>query len=267
MKSRLKLSRPGSPLSPSEQQHRIDLFRQHGTLWLENVLSPEYIGCLRSAYADRYLSLSRKTLRKRHAVVGDQRFMITVKIKPPFNSPALFANPIVLPMVQRLLGSDCTISSFGSVVAMSGADAQGVHFDYPPLFESESVCASLPPHAITLVVPLVELDAETGSTAVWEGSHTRVGARAQLERLAEENSLEGATMPFTSVGDVFLMDFRLIHAGMANRSSIDRPILYIVYRRPWFREDMNFHEQPALQISPKQLRRIPKEHRGLFSQG
>lgn len=264
MKSRLKHSATGKRATPSFQQQAVDRFRQYGTLWLENVLSPDYVGCLREAYADRYLSLSRETLRKRHAVVGDKRFMVTIKIKPPFNSPALYANPIVMPILQQLLGSDCTISSFGSVVAMSGAGPQSVHFDYPPLFESESVCASLPPHAITLVVPLVDLNAETGSTAVWEGSHGRVGAREQLSRLAKDGSFEGATMPFTRVGDVFLMDFRLIHAGTANQSSIDRPILYIVYRRPWFREDMNFHEQPALQISPKQLRRIPKEHRSLF---
>jgi ectoine hydroxylase-related dioxygenase (phytanoyl-CoA dioxygenase family) len=264
MKSRLKHSTAGEPATPSLQQQAIDRFRQYGTLWLENVLAPDYVSCLREAYADRYLSLSRATLRKRHAVVGDKRFMVTVKIKPPFNSPALFANPVVMPIVRQLLGSDCTISSFGSVVAMSGAGPQSVHFDYPPLFESESVCASLPPHAITLVVPLLDLNDETGSTAVWEGSHARVGAREQLKRLAKEDSFEGATMPFTNIGDVFLMDFRLIHAGMANRSPIDRPILYIVYRRPWFREDMNFYEQPALQISPKQRRRIPKEHRHLF---
>ncbi len=265
MKSRLKIPTLGELMDASLQQQAVDRFREHGTLWLENVLAADFVNCLREAYTDRYLSLSRKTLSKRYAVVGDKRFMITVKIKPPFNSPALFANPIVMPIMERLLGSDCTISSFGSVVAMPGAGPQSVHFDYPPLFESEAVCASLPPHAITLVVPLVDLDTETGTTAIWEGSHSQAGSREQLQRLAKEESFAGATMPFAKIGDVYLMDFRLIHAGMANRSAIARPILYIVYRRPWFHEDRNFCEQPALRISPKQLKRIAKQHRGLFS--
>ncbi|GAG46427.1 unnamed protein product [marine sediment metagenome] len=205
-------------------------------------------------------------MRKRFAVVGDGRFMITLSVKRPFNTPDLYANPRLMPILHRLLGADCVISSFGSVVAFAGADAQSVHFDYPPLFESEEVCAALPPHAITLVVPLVDLDESTGTTALWEGSHSRVGARDQLQKIAAESSFDGATMPYAAAGDVYLMDFRLIHGGTANNSDHERPILYIVYSRPWFREDMNFDEQPAIKITNKQYKMVPKPHRHLFTQ-
>ncbi len=241
------------------------MFHQYGALWIENALPREFVRGLQEAYAAKYISQGKAKLRKRYAVVGDGRFMITVTVKQPFNATILYANPKLMPLLQDLLGNDCTISSFGSVVAFAGAEAQSVHFDYPPLFESEQICASLPPHAITLAVPLVDLDETTGSTAIWEGSHTRVGSRDELRTLADDSSWQGSTIPFAKMGDVYLMDFRLIHGGTANRSDHDRPILYIVYSRPWFREDLNFDEQPPIKISRKQLGRVPKDLRYLFS--
>jgi ectoine hydroxylase-related dioxygenase (phytanoyl-CoA dioxygenase family) len=268
MKSRLRFSGDviaGDPVGPSTTHDAVASFNQHGALWIENALPRQFVRGLQEAYSAKYTSLSKTKLRKRYAVVGDGRYMITVSVKPPFNSPELYANPTLMPILQQLLGADCVISSFGSVVAFPGADAQSVHFDYPPLFESEEVCAALPPHAITLVVPLVDLDEMTGSTAIWEGSHARVGARDQLRKLVDESSWQGSTMPLPRMGDVYLMDFRLIHGGTANRSDHPRPILYIVYSRPWFREDMNFDEQPPIKISRKQLKRVPKDLRYLFS--
>ena len=72
-------------------------------------------------------------------------------------------------------------------------------------------------------------------------------------------------MPLPKLGDVYLMDFRLIHAGTANQSDQARPILYLVYSRPWFREDLNFDEQPPIRISRKQYQRVPSEYRHLFA--
>lgn len=243
----------------------VESFREHGALWLESALPVELIAQLRDAYSRRYTSLGKTKLGKRFAAVGDKRFMVTVKVKPPFDSPSLFANPTLMPIFHQLLGPDCIISSFGSVVALPGADAQDIHFDYPPLYQSEETCAMLPPHAITMVVPLIDLDESTGSTAIWEGSHRQVGSRDLLRRLSNESSTEGSTMPLAKAGDVYLMDFRLIHAGAENRSDRPRPILYIVYSRPWFCEDMNFDEQPSIRISSKRLKKIPTEHRHLFA--
>lgn len=263
MQSRLQL--PDGPLAADTLDNATGLFTTHGALWIENAFPREFIDELRKAYAERYISLGKAKLRKKHAVVGDGRFMITLSIEAPFDNVALYANERLLPVLQRLLGAGCVISSFGSVVAFAGADAQSVHFDYPPLFESEQTCAALPPHAITMVVPLIDLDESTGTTAIWEGTHTKVGAREQLQQLAADESLAGAVMPYAAAGDVYLMDYRLIHAGTPNTSETERPILYIVYSRPWFREDMNFTEQPAINITKQQLKTIPKSHRHLFA--
>ena len=86
-----------------------------------------------------------------------------------------------------------------------------------------------------------------------------------MTELVESGSFHGSVAPKPKLGDAFLMDFRLIHAGTPNVSDIARPILYIVYSRPWFREDMNFDEQPPINLSPKQRKKVPKKLRYLFA--
>ncbi len=265
MKSALTLD-SNRLVSEQERDTATSLFREHGALWLRNVIDRQFVGQLADAFDHQYASLATSTLRKRFALVGDRRFMISLKLKRPFRDASLYANQRWFPIIQNLLGANCTLSSFGAVVAFARADAQPAHFDYPPLFESEELCGSLPPHAVTVVVPLRDLDERTGTTAIWEGSHRQAGTRDLLERLVEEPSLEGASLPMAQAGDAYLMDYRLLHAGMANQSDRHRTILYMVYRRPWFHESWNFGEQPAVRISPKQLAKIPAEWQHLFAE-
>ena len=130
---------------------------------------------------------------------------------------------------------------------------------------------SIPPYAVTMVVPLVDIDEQTGTTAIWEGSHKKSDDQNSedrfrlLSRLMQEPDYSMAARPLPRQGDVYLMDYRVIHGGLANRSQIDRPILYVVYSRPWFRDGFNFGKQPSVSISSKQLKKVPKKFRGLFA--
>ena len=71
--------------------------------------------------------------------------------------------------------------------------------------------------------------------------------------------------PIVPLGSCLLMDYRLLHGGMANRSSQVRPILYNVYCRPWFHDDLNFRRQSALKLTDKEYRRVPKALQYLFA--
>ncbi len=268
MKSVLSLKKNGGHSIASETVARANqLFQSHGALWIKNVFDPELIETLAQAFDQRYTSRPVSELKKRYAIVGDHRFMITIRVESPFDDPSLFDNSLLMPILEGLLGKQCLISSFGSVVTFPGADPQPIHFDHPPLFESEIECIGLPPYAITLVVPLVDLDHQTGSTAIWEGSHRELGARQRLSGLMTDPDWDGATIPFAKKGDVYLMDYRVIHGGTANRSEHSRPILYIVYSRPWFCDSFNFSDQPPIDISKSQLKSLPKRLRRLFANG
>ena len=248
-----------------EERHRAATqFLTDGAIWLRDAIDPRLVQRLAKRFRKHYLSLGESALADRFACVGDSRYLVSVEIKGAFNSVGLFANPNLLPLMNQLLGQRIRISSFSVVVSLKGSKAQPVHVDYPPLFDDESVCNALPPHAITLIVPLTDLTPETGSTAIWLGSHNAPGSRDRLVALSNSESFGGSSVPLPKVGDAVLMDYRTIHAGTPNVSGEPRPILYIVYSRSWFNEHLNFAEQPPVNISPKQLARVPKKYRALF---
>lgn len=270
MKSILSVSQlelNANRLNDTTHERASKLFRENGALWIKNAIPRSLVENLAEAYASKYSSQSQSKLGKKHALVGDQRFMVTVTIESPFNTSQLYANPLLMPILKSMLGEQCVISSFGSVVTFPGAQPQPIHFDHPPLFESEEHCIALPPHAITLVVPLVDIDPAVGSTAIWEGSHAAPGARKQLHRLMEDPNWIDAAQPLTRLGDVYLMDYRVIHGGTENKSDHPRPILYLVYSRPWFRDVFNFFDQPPIEFAPGEFKKVPKELRRLFAGG
>jgi hypothetical protein len=232
---------------------RVDaLLAEHGCVLLPGAFDRALVESLR----DAYLTFIEAALQRDHARgrVGDQRFMVPVEVKPPFDDPRLSANPLVLPILKRQLGDDCIMNSFGSVVALPGAASQVRHVDHDFLFGfAESV--SLPPWAMTLVVPLVDLDHSTGTTAVFEGSHRR-------EALADEG--RQPSLPWARMGDGFLMDYRLWHFGTMNDGTRLRPILYLVYSRPWFLDEHNFYALSPLTVTDAVFAALPAELRALF---
>lgn len=267
MKSKVNLSKQDSAAESDRvalTDRATDLFREHGTLFLEGAFPKDLIQRIAEAFAAKYESISKKELRKRDAVVGHRRYMVTVDIKKPFNNPTLYANPTVMPILEQLLSAHLRIASFGAVAAWPGAEAQPIHLDHPPLFEADSLGDQLPPYAVTLVIPLVEVTADMGPTAIWPGSHRSPDRIEQLQQLMTNPDYSDAEQPITKLGDAYMMDYRLIHGGMLNDSETIRPILYLVYSRPWFRDGFNFTSQPAVQISKKQRKKVPERWQGLF---
>jgi ectoine hydroxylase-related dioxygenase (phytanoyl-CoA dioxygenase family) len=253
-------SKPEPDLISSATQQ----FFQNGTLLVRNAFPKLLIQKVAVAFEEKYQNMSNRELNERDAVVGDQRFMITIDIKKPFNRPALYASPKLMPILESLLSSHLRIASFGAVVSWPGAEAQSIHLDHPPLFDDESLCGSMPPYAITVVVPLVDVTESMGTTAIWPGTHRCENRLQTLERLMANPSFEEAEKPQTQLGDAYLMDYRVIHGGLPNTSDRVRPILYLVYSRPWFCDGFNFLSQPSVQISDKQKRKVPKRWAGLF---
>jgi hypothetical protein len=49
--------------------------------------------------------------------------------------------------------------------------------------------------------------------------------------------------PVAKPGDCLFMDYCLQYRGLPNRSSGVRPVIYNVYCRRWFRDDVNYSMQ------------------------
>jgi ectoine hydroxylase-related dioxygenase (phytanoyl-CoA dioxygenase family) len=253
---------------PGQAYTAAHQFRVHGCLWLENCIHPSKVQAMQDQFLQQYANQDLEQVKKNCLHVGDKRYMFTVKVDGAFADPDVYAAPRIMPVVESLLGKDCILQSVGVVCAYPGSAMQHVHRDHPNLFEEAGGLNSfLPPFALHVVIPLVDLNAETGTTALWEGSHRNRKRSTEGEYSPEQlMRAEGAIHPWPKAGDSYFMDFRLRHGGTANYSSKPRPILYLVYSRRWFQDRPNYESrrQKPIDISQEEYNRIPEPHRHLF---
>ncbi|MFN7876971.1 MAG: phytanoyl-CoA dioxygenase family protein [Pirellula sp.] len=230
-------------------------FQKHGVLLIENALSPELVSGLAQSFFDRYREELRDQDPKGALRVGDRRFMMTVTVSDAFNNPELYAPKLIFPILSKLLGPDFVLGSFCSVASFPGARDMDMHKDHPALFPDWDNDRPLPHFAITMLVPLLGYNSILGTTRVVKGSHTRSSKESQRMEYQD---------PIAEPGSCLLMDYRLSHQGLANRSDQIRPVLSLVYNRPWFRDYVNYKEQLPLEISTDELRRVPEDFTRLF---
>lgn len=224
-------------------------FIEDGVLALEGVLDLDPLTAAHRAFVERYAGLAEDELQRVGSRVGHERYMISVAWGPPFEDPRLWASPDIERLLAALLGAAFVLNSYALVAAYPGAEAQHVHMDHHLLFEGPVLSRALPAYAVTLAAPLVDLSPRTGGTRVWVGSHRRlpgfVGRRT------------GGEVLLPGRGDAYLMDYRLLHGGTANPGPLARPVLYLAYSRPWFRDAANFRAHPPIRITPEARDALP----------
>jgi tetratricopeptide (TPR) repeat protein len=256
---RLALSDPervGARLEPSTHALAIALFREHGVLQLDNVFAPDRIESMQAAFRRqqaRFLDGAGE-----HGVlgVGEGRFMLTMVLDEVFGSPDIVCSGIYLPLMQELLGDECILGAYTAVVSMPGSRDQSPHKDHSALFEEHGWPLALPSFAAQVVIPLLELNPVTGATCVLKGSQ-QYAVPGAVEELAPAD-------PVVPLGSCLLIDYSVAHYGRANLSGELRPILNLVYCRPWFRDCRNYHLQPPLKFSDDFLERAPSRLRALI---
>jgi ectoine hydroxylase-related dioxygenase (phytanoyl-CoA dioxygenase family) len=232
-------------------------FRREGYVILENVLEPSLIESLQTAFNKRY-PVSKVRAQPRDSLkVGNRRYMVPLRLRPPFTDARLFGNPMLMGVLTELLGPNRILFGVGAVVSLPGSEDQHVHSDLGRwgLFGDATTEGDLPAFAITIIAPLVDMNEETGTTRVYPGSHRMT--KDDLQTAVPEDHVVRA-------GDVLLMDYRLHHGGLRNRSAAPRPILYLGAGRPWFRDPVNYSKHPALSYSSVDRRRMPGELRALL---
>lgn len=226
-------------------------FREAGAIRLHRAVPLGMHEELDARYRERYARELAGTTK------ADLRPLFTVDVEGPFNRPAFYANPFVYPIVARLLGTDCILGACSSVVSFPGAPAQFTHRDSESLYADYAFDVGLPPYALTVLLPLVDANEETGSTEVWPRSHKE----PSLERVIASPPVH----PHVPRGSVMMTDSRVVHRGAANRSRTIRPLVYCSYHRHWFRDYGGYEHRPPIAMSPLDFSRVPPEHRHLFA--
>ncbi|KAL1526512.1 hypothetical protein AB1Y20_015222 [Prymnesium parvum] len=258
------------------EEEAVRLLHEHGVCWIEGVLAPDAVETCRTAALDRFAEVLRTlvllqamrthsdspppAIRYGEVVERDGgRYDVRHKMcDEPFAT--LFARDgaasRLVPLLLRALGGEADVIALGQVVAMSLegwaqagelADSEDVvvslgdqewHTDGPvSLFAEATTSSHLPPYALNVFFPLVDLNGSNGPT-------------------------EFAAGP----GSAIIFDYRLWHRGRANNSDQDRPMLYAVVARPWFHDYKNHRYEHSLfggQVAPCPRMALGEERAGL----
>lgn len=243
-------------LNPEKLKIAPILFAEYGVLLIKNAFSRNLIESIKHYFLKHYASYFQDKNHAQALRVGDKRFMISLDFDGPFNARELYASPLVYSVVKQILGEKAILGSFTSVTSLPGSNSQSVHKDHPALFVDPPAPGPVPSFATTLIVPLVDLNELTGSTRVIKGSH--LASSDQTKGMAYQD-------PLIEIGSCLLMDYRLSHQGQPNNSEEVRPILSLVYQKPWFRDCVNYTKQPPLKMTRKGYQQVPDKYKYLFS--
>lgn len=223
----------------------IEQIKVNGFVVFEKVISGELIRKIRNSFDplfDEYVS-------KKGFNTGTNRAQMHLPFMEPFIHENIFAHPIVLPIVEEILGKGFRCTYFASDTPMPGSDYQSVHCDGMPLFPEVSV--SLPSYALVLNIPLVDVFEENGPLEIWPG-----GTHLNPE-WAVHDTLDGSTNPhldivraaehmtsekiYMSAGSLVIRDLRVWHRGTPNRSHDRRTNIALIYCRSWWGGDGSIH--------------------------
>jgi ectoine hydroxylase-related dioxygenase (phytanoyl-CoA dioxygenase family) len=228
--------------------------RVDGALIVEDAIDVRLISEARRVFFERYASYLDGSAHEDALTVGENRSMITVELEPPFDDPQLFANPWLVSILSAVLDPNFVIDSFGVVCSLPSAPAQHRHRDGEPLFPA-GLDALLPTTAITLGIPLLEMNEQNGTTGILPGSHRDLKASKSEQEI----------QPIVREGSAVLWDFQVLHGGTANRGAALRPLLYVTCCRPWFVDHRNFarpgQRQMPLVASEASFSKLSEEHK------
>ncbi len=146
-------------------------------------------------------------------------------------------NKLLMSIIKGILGDDCVVINKSLVVSQPGAQDQAWHSDGPHLSADEN----LPCHCLNVFVPLVAVDIHNGPTQMRPGSVPMTkDLKKSFLRAFMNKSLRSPHAPDLSKGSILMFDYRILHRGLANKSTETRPVLVYTFAKPYYVDNMNF---------------------------
>ena len=263
-------------------QKAVRIFEKCRLLIFKNAFDTELMEEYRQQYAEYITGLKEgKISREGGNTGGDSLFLAgrgrgryEIILPERMAHPDIVNNERILEVVKhwRVLGGNAALRSLQSLVAEGnqggGTPGQPWHFDQGFLFGQEHgglqhfgiAGHDIPPAAISLAMPLLDMERETGPTEFCVGSSALNGVNPHPDvfdqSLIEEGSLfqkynehpgfcppECWISPLLKLGDAVLWDYGVRHRGGWNASPNLRSIILLIYAKRWF-DDINFGNKP-----------------------
>ena len=203
----------------------LEFLRRDGVVVLDDLVDPALIARCRDQLAAAHLDMCVVD-RERNYGPYEGRHCVPVTVEHSLADREILLPGPLSGLAKAMLRPEYKVDSVGLLVSVPGAPDQIPHHD-GWLYPDETLDRLLPTFALAVAMPLVPLDAISGSTAFWRGSHR-----------AASPLVEGPAdfVPEVPLGSVLLWDFRVQHAGLANRGTQPRPIIFTVLSREWWVE-------------------------------
>src|SRR5215213_3473614 len=134
---------------------------------------------------------------------GAERYYVTLPFAAPFADEEIFADSVILAIVENLVGKDFTMVQLATDTPLRGSEYQDIHRDAPPLFPETG--KETPPFQLAVNFPLVDVTPENGPFEVARGTHI-------LTKEEGLSLIESGTRPLEplclAMGDVMIRDVR-----------------------------------------------------------
>ncbi|GAB7127709.1 hypothetical protein JCM19000A_22160 [Silvimonas sp. JCM 19000] len=200
-------------------------FERDGMVVLPQHFSVQKLQAWQQAFAE---ILRTRLQSSSTAVRGQNRHYITLPFNGIFADEAIFCDPDIIAIVERVAGADPVLCQLASDTPLRGSTYQDVHRDTPELFEGE---AETPSFQLAVNFPLCDVTLENGPFETTLGTH-------RMNRHAAMAAYERGELPLKAIpmqlGDVMIRDVRALHRGTPNHAEAPRPMVVLGYSRRWY---------------------------------
>src|SRR4051812_14788139 len=197
-----------SERSPAELDQYANELNRDGICVIRGVFDQDLIAQWREAFEQLFHERQNRPggLAPREMA----RYYLTFPWVPPFANEQVFANPVILGVLNRVFAQEYVMVQLGADIPVKGSDYQEIHRDYRPLFTDDFVT---PLYALAVNVSLVEVTEENGPFQMARGTH-RLPRMVGLEKIAKgEIPMESFYM---QPGDVSIRTPLALHRGSPN---------------------------------------------------
>jgi ectoine hydroxylase-related dioxygenase (phytanoyl-CoA dioxygenase family) len=213
------------PVCDDELEQLASELNRDGVCVVRSLFSPALIEAWAAAFGALF---EERSARPGALAARDgRRFYSTLPWTEPFADPAVLANPVILAVLERVLGKDFVLVQMGADTPLHGSQYQDVHRDHLPLFSEEH---PTPIFAVAVNFPLCDVTEENGPFQMARGTHRTPRAAALAQLAAGERALESFLM---RAGDVIIRAPIALHRGTPNRTMRPRPMIVLGYVRRW----------------------------------
>jgi ectoine hydroxylase-related dioxygenase (phytanoyl-CoA dioxygenase family) len=224
-------------MTPAMLDRYADDLNRDGICVIRELFDPALIRAWHGAFTELFEDRARRPggLAPREKA----RFYVTLPWQAPFSSPAVFAHPVILGILDRVFAQEYVMVQLGADTPLQGSEYQPIHRDYRPLFSDDF---TTPLYALAVNVPLVDVTKDRGPFEMARGTHRMPKAEALARVERGEIAMETFLM---NAGDVMIRTPLALHRGTPNHTAMPRPMVVMGYAMHWLR-------------TPKVDRRVPR---------